>query len=150
MTFKTKFCFSEWPRKNKHIPLLGRQHPLPNLREGVDTTYSGWLRFPNTTQIQVELDQKTISLACEFLSKMGRDKTKNCSYISDVPIDCVGSSKRENRKSSPQPPFEKAAFGKTHAENEKQVQLKCFQPWSGYTGPVYRALWNKQMKLIHV
>lgn len=98
MTFKTKFCFSEWSRKNKHIPLLGRQHPLPNLREGVDTTYSGWLRFPNTTQVQVELDQKTISLACELLSKMGRDKTKNCLYISDVPIDCVGSSKRKNRK----------------------------------------------------
>ena len=29
---------------------------------------------------------------------MGRDKTKSCLYISDVPIDCVGSSKRKNRK----------------------------------------------------
>ena len=50
------------------------------------------------------------------------------------------AAREKTEKSSPQPPFEKAAFGKTHAENEKQVQLKCFQPCSEDTGPVYRTL----------
>lgn len=147
--FWKDFMIWQWHLKQNLFFLKGQGKKSTFYFLGEITSYlncrKGWLqhivvgfRFPNATQVLAGVrSENLISLACG-LYKIGRDR--KCSYISDVPTDWAGSSKRDNRRF----PFEKAAFGKTHAENERQVQLEYFQPCFDAACLVYKALWKTE------